>query len=116
MAYFEFPHTRTYDHDLGWLIKHIKDLTDAVNNGIITDEELQKQIDEINQWIASFDTEFVEKIVRQYLATMIFVSISDSGYIIYHIPKEWKNITFNTTGLDIALKLQPEYGHLVLSY
>ena len=26
MAYFEFPHTRTYDSDLGWLIKTYKDL------------------------------------------------------------------------------------------
>lgn len=23
MSYFEFPHTRTYDSDLGWLIKHV---------------------------------------------------------------------------------------------
>ena len=27
MAYFnEFPHTRTYDSDLGWLIKNVKKL------------------------------------------------------------------------------------------
>lgn len=25
MAYFEFPHTRTYDSDLGWIINHVKD-------------------------------------------------------------------------------------------
>lgn len=47
---------------------------------------------------------------------MIFVEISNSGYIIYNIPENWESITFNTTGLDITLDLQPEYGHLVLSY
>lgn len=31
MSYFEFPHTRTYDSDLGWLIKQVKYLTDQVN-------------------------------------------------------------------------------------
>lgn len=25
MAFFEFPHTRTYDSDLGWLIEHVKE-------------------------------------------------------------------------------------------
>lgn len=26
MSFFEFPHTRTYDSDLGWLIRHVHDL------------------------------------------------------------------------------------------
>lgn len=30
MAYFEFPHTRTYDSDLGWLIKHVKAIGDSL--------------------------------------------------------------------------------------
>ena len=31
MAYnFEFPHTRTYDNDLGWLIKHVNSTDEAV--------------------------------------------------------------------------------------
>ena len=32
MAFFEFPHTRTYDSDLAWLIKAYKILTGKVNN------------------------------------------------------------------------------------
>ena len=28
MSFFEFPHTRTYDSDLGWLIKKMKELLD----------------------------------------------------------------------------------------
>lgn len=31
MSFFEFPHTRTYDSDLGWLIKHTKELTEKYN-------------------------------------------------------------------------------------
>ena len=47
---------------------------------------------------------------------MIFVEITDAGYVVYNIPGEWDRITFNTTELDIHLDLQTEYGHLVLSY
>lgn len=32
MSFFEFPHTRTYDSDLGWLIKTMKELTDDYSN------------------------------------------------------------------------------------
>ena len=31
MAFFEFPHTRTYDSDLGWLIRKCKSNEDAIN-------------------------------------------------------------------------------------
>ena len=31
MSYFEFPHTRTYDSDLGWLIKSMEELLDEYN-------------------------------------------------------------------------------------
>lgn len=98
-------------------------IVDYINN-VIEDEkklgnrmdELQKEIDEVQKWIDNFDTSYIEKIVKQYLATMIFVEITDSGYIVYNIPENWNNIVFNTTGLDIHLAMQPEYGHLVLSY
>lgn len=32
MSYFEFPHTRNYDGDLGYIIKKLEELTDAYNN------------------------------------------------------------------------------------
>ena len=32
MSYFEFPHTRSYDGDLGYLIKKLEELTTAYNN------------------------------------------------------------------------------------
>ena len=30
MSFFEFPHTRTYDSDLGWLIKDYETLNEAI--------------------------------------------------------------------------------------
>ena len=32
MSYFEFPQTRNYDGDLGWIIKKVEELNDALNN------------------------------------------------------------------------------------
>ena len=32
MSYFEFPHTRNYDGDLGWLIKKVEELTSAYDS------------------------------------------------------------------------------------
>lgn len=78
--------------------------------------ELEAALAEVQEIIDNFDVDFAERIIRDSLASMIFVWLSDSGYIMYTIPDGWDNIVFNTTGLDITLALQPEYGHLVLSY
>lgn len=111
-----------YDESLSYyeilckVVKYINNLIDQ--DKIIGNElnDLKKELEAVNKWIDDFDTSYIEKIVTQYLSTMIFVEISNSGYIIYNIPENWESITFNTTGLDITLDLQPEYGHLVLSY
>jgi hypothetical protein len=79
-------------------------------------DALQAEIDEVKSWIDSFSTEYVESLIAKYIATMIFVEISDAGYIVYYIPERWEDIQFNTTGLDIDVKEYPEYGRLVLSY
>lgn len=111
-----------YDESLSYyeilckVVNYINNLIDQ--DKIIGNElnDLKKELDAVNKWIDDFDTSYIEKIVTKYLSTMIFVEISNSGYIIYNIPENWESITFNTTGLDITLDLQPEYGHLVLSY
>lgn len=78
-------------------------------------ENLKRDLAVVQEWIDNFDTEYAEKILEKYLATMIFVEISDAGYIVYYIPEHWEDITFNTTGLDIMI-YGTEYGRLVLSY
>lgn len=78
-------------------------------------EKLKQEISVVQNWIKNFDTSYAEEIIKQYIATMIFVEISDSGYIIYYIPSSWKDIVFNTTQLDIEISGY-DYGRLVLSY
>lgn len=79
-------------------------------------DELRSDMESMQKWIANFNTSYAEQIIKEYLATMIFVEISDAGYIVYYIPSNWNSIQFNTTGLDVDVAEQPEYGHLVLSY
>lgn len=114
-----------YDESLSYYEILCK-VVDYINNLIETDKlqndeinKLKCEVQEIQNWINNFDTSFAESIIAQYLATMIFVTISDEGYIIYNIPKHWESITFNTTGLDIENNIgvgDYDYGHLVLSY
>lgn len=97
-------------------------VVDYINNMIenqkeFTNElaELKSELDIVQKWIDDFDTSYAEEIIRKYLATMIFVEISDAGYFIYYIPESWKDITFETTGLDVDID-DTEYGRLVLNY
>lgn len=97
------------------VVKYINDLIeqDKVFQDDIAD--IQKELEIVQKWIDDYDTSFAEKIIKEYLATMIFVEISDSGYFVYYIPDNWKSITFNTTGADIQIN-NVEYGRLVLTY
>lgn len=114
-----------YDDSLSYyeilckMVTYINNLieTDKLQNDEIN--KLKKELQSVQNWINNFDTSYAESIIAQYLATMIFVTISDEGYIIYTIPKNWECITFNTTGLDIGNNIgvgNYDYGHLVLSY
>ena len=114
-----------YDDELSYQ-EVICKCVDYINNLIENDkaisndvEQLKQEMKQVQEWIDNYDTNFAESIIREYLATMIFVTISDSGYIVYNIPANWKSITFNTTGLDIGNNIgvgNYDYGHLVLSY
>lgn len=111
-----------YDDSLSYyevlckVIDYLNNLITDTNAIVENVNELSDALKEVQEWINNYDTSFAESIIEEHLATMIFVTISDSGYFIYHIPQSWDEIEFNTTGLDITLPSQPEYGHLVLSY
>lgn len=90
------------------MIENQKEFTDELN-------KLQEEITVIQKWIDNFDPTYIEKIIEKYLATMIFVEITDSGYFVYYIPEQWADITFETTGLDVEIP-NTEYGRLVLIY
>lgn len=111
-----------YDDSLSYYEVLCK-VVEYINNLIAEDKlieenisELQNELAEVQEWINNYDTSYAEQIIRDTIATMIFVEINNEGYIVYNIPSEWNDITFNTTGYDIELALQPNYGHLVLSY
>lgn len=110
-----------YDDSLSYYEVLCK-VVDYINKLIEQDRVFGEEIDKlkadmvtVQSWIDNFDTSYAEKIIADYLATMIFVEISDAGYFVYYIPERWEDITFNTTWLDIAIP-DTEYGRLVLSY
>ena len=110
-----------YDDSLSYyevlckVVRYINNLIDTSNEIIQYVDELKAELKVVQDWIDNFDTSYAEQIIREYLATMIFVEISDAGYFVYYIPESWNDITFNTTGLDIDY-LGYDFGHLVLSY
>lgn len=110
-----------YDESLSYyevlckVVDYLNHMLDDVNNVITDYNELKNELTEIQKWISNFSTIYLEKLIAEKIATMIFVEISDAGYIIYYIPDTWNDITFNTTGLDVIIDGK-DYGHLVLSY
>ena len=110
-----------YDDSLSYyevlckVVNYINNLIDTNSQIIEYVDELKAELKVVQDWIDNFDTSYAESIIREYLATMIFVEISDAGYFVYYIPESWDDITFNTTGLDITIP-DTDYGHLVLSY
>lgn len=131
MAFFEFPHTRTYDSDLGWLIRQCKTNQDAIAALEAWKADTQSDIDDIKQLYADiiagrFPQEMADAITEWIAANfydivaemmkMVFFGLTDSGYFVAYIPESWNDITFNTTGYDIEVPIMPDFGHLVLSY
>lgn len=111
-----------YDESLSYyevlckVVDYLNNMVNDVNKVIDEYETLRKELAIVQAWINNFDGAYLDKLIKEKIATMIFVEISDAGYIVYYIPEEWNDITFNTTELDIQVKEHPEYGRLVLSY
>ena len=110
-----------YDDSLSYyevlckIVTYINNLIES-DKAIIDDiDALKAELIVVSDWINNFDTSTIEKIVSEWLATSIFVEISDAGYFIYYIPESWDDIRFNTTGLDMPY-YGYDYGHLALSY
>ena len=118
-----------YDDSLSYyevlckVVNYINNLIDTNNQIIEYVDELKAELKVVQDWIANFDTSYLEQLIQKYIANMIYVYISDAGYIIYYIPESWNDIQFNTTGLDITNDqlsdnkhvANYDYGHLVLS-
>ena len=130
MSYmFEFPHTRTYDNDLGWLIKNVSSAVDAIaalekwkESAEDSIQDLQKLLDDI---AAGNFPEEISNAIKNWIvanfydivgdmAKTVWFGLTDAGYFVAYIPESWDEVTFKTTGLDYTTELQQEYGHLVL--
>lgn len=114
-----------YDDSLSYYEVLCK-VVDYINALIESDKQLSVEINgvysdlnNIKEWISSFDKEKLLLIIREevnkYIATSIFVEISDTGYFIFYVPEAWKDINFKTSGLDIYVE-NLNYGHLILKY
>lgn len=119
-----FPYTNFHEMNLDWIVKQVDDLVEKYPSMI---SDISQLANELSKRVATLEKDYdylstggLEKNLRQVLSAfmpaMIYPEISDAGYIIYNIPGKWDAITFNTTGLDTDVELQPQYGHLVLSY
>ena len=118
-----------YDDSLSYyelLCKVVGKLNELIEKYASFDDvvaEIQTAIDALQKQIDEFDTTYIEKLIKDKLANMIYVWISDAGYFIYYIPESWNDVSFNTTGLDISNEELAnnghidnyEYGRLVLS-
>lgn len=130
MSFFEFPHTRTYDNDLGWLIKDYKTLTELYETLDQWKNETQPTIDDfkklyeelltgdlpegmleaINTWLSNNAPDIVLQLIK-----IVFFGLTDDGYFVAYIPDSWDDITFGTSGLD-DFPAGIDFGHLTLSY
>lgn len=110
-----------YDDSLSYyevlckVVEYINKIIDDENGTLAQIKELRNELEIVKQWIANFNTKYAEEIIKDYLATMIFIEITESGYFVYYIPERWEDIKFETTGLDVDIP-NTEYGRLVLSY
>lgn len=130
MSFYEFPHTRTYDSDLGWLIKTVKKVCKeiesldawkatheeeynqlkALYDAIISGNFPPEIVDAFNKWA----TRNLPELLQSYVAA-VFFGITEDGYFFADIPEAWSDIIFNTTGFDIAIP-SVDFGHLTLTY
>lgn len=130
MSFFEFPHTRTYDTDLGWLIKDYKHLTELYETLDQWKNETQPTIDDFKLLYAQIEsgnlpegmTEGIHKWLTENASDIIpdivgavFFGLTLDGYFVAYIPDSWDEITFGTSGLD-DFPIGVDFGHLTLSY
>ena len=115
-----------YDESLSYYevlckcVDYINQLIDSDKEIVDSIDDLKADMAQVQEWIDSFNYEpllqTVAKMVQKYITAGVYFGLTDDGYFKAMIPEAWDKIKFNTTGFDIDVPLQPEFGHLVLSY
>lgn len=100
MAYFEFPHTRTYEGDLGWVIKKLTEVSEVTKYlaeefakiQILTEEHIQAMIDsaiaanniklanQLQDLKAQITAEYVGYVTAQINALTTYIDNQDVYY------------------------------------
>lgn len=127
----KYNYTDFHELNLDWIIDSVKELAAEVDSLDEWKEEFSEEYEVFKQFIAEIESgelpdSFIDAIYKWMeanaielvgrLANMVIFNITDDGYFVAYIPESWDEIQFGTTGLDTVSDLQPEYGHLVLSY
>lgn len=82
--------------------------------------ELLSDVNTLKEWVANFEWDrlyqMVADIIADYIPSQLSVGLNSDGYFVITAWKPWLGLVFNTTGYDITVDIQPEFGHLVVSY
>lgn len=128
---FEFPYTDPNFYNDDWLLNKMKELLSFMESMEVWKTEYEEAYEDYKKMLEDIENgTFPESIQTAFynwmsanaidlvgkLVNLVIFNITDDGYFVAYIPESWDAITFATTGLDVDIPLQPEYGHLVLSY
>lgn len=129
MSFFEFPHTRTYDSDLGWLIKTVNSYDETLKALDEWAEKTDLSVKELEDFKKALEDGDLPQGVKDGLYTWAALNVPEllaeaikgvfftleNGYFVAYIPDSWDEITFGTSGYD-DFPVGIDYGHLTLSY
>lgn len=131
MLFAQYPYQNFSDYNLDWIIRRVKEYMGKVEAIEDWKDETQAVIDAINRLVIDINNgnfpEEMKKAITDFIKNnfydivgemikMVFFGLTDSGYFVAYIPESWEDIKFSTTEYDDSTPLQPEYGHLILSY
>lgn len=93
-------------YNVNQIISVISEFADETNE---LDEKLQETLNSLTETV-------VETVENYFSMKTVYFGLTDSGHFTAYIPDTWRDIVFNTSEYDIYLELQPEFGHLILSF
>lgn len=110
-----------YDDSLSYyevlckVVKYINELIDSDKEIINDIDELRADLKIVQDWIANYDEDKIIELFDRYFK-FVFFGLTEDGYFVAYIPESWNDIQFSTSGYDDFTSIEPEYGHLILSY
>ena len=133
MSFFnEYPYRNLTDLNLDWILKHfgqfVADIKELKEWQTTHEKEYQELLAAWENFVAGnwspeltatmnkWAAENLKDIIGELMTKTVYFEITNSGNFVAYIPESWSEITFNTTEYDYSTPLQPQYGHLVLSY